>query len=58
MGIGLGSDIDTGVGTSHTPKNIGVAFLSSQQGLNAWDEADVRCMSARRTSLFGGSDGN
>ena len=28
MGIGLGSDIDTGVGASHTPKDIGVTFLS------------------------------
>ena len=58
MGIGLGSDIDTGVGASHTSENVRVTLLSSSVQIEKVQEEDVRCRSARRTSLFGASDGS
>ena len=58
MGVGLGSDIDTGVGASHTSENVRVTLLSSSVQIEKLDEVHVRCMSARRTSLFEESGGS
>ena len=51
MGIGLGSNIDTGVGASHTPKDIGVTFLSQSAKLECVgrEERTVYVCSADRS---------
>jgi hypothetical protein len=58
MSIGLGSNVDTGVCTSHTPEDVRVTLLFSSAKLKEEGGKDVRCMSARLTSLFGESDGS
>jgi hypothetical protein len=56
MGVGLGSNVDTGVCASHTPEDVRVTLLLSSAKSKEEAGKDVRCMSARRTSLFGESD--
>jgi hypothetical protein len=58
MGVSLGSNVDTGVGTSHTPENVRVTLLFSSAKSKEEGGKDSRCMFAQRTSLFGESDGN